>query len=124
MTAGATLTVPDRGGLPPRRSAAGRLYHGETSIDFYGRRGGGLGLSGVLILITIVSLFVSGLNLGIDFEGGVSWEVPSSTMTIDEARTALENSGIAVDNVKIVERTSTAGRNLLITAADQPLDKQ
>jgi preprotein translocase subunit SecF len=124
MTAEATLTVPDRGGLPPRRSAAGRLYHGETSIDFYGRRWWGLGLSGVLIIITIVSLFVSGLNLGIDFEGGVSWEVPSSTLTIDEARTALENSGIAVDNVKIVERTSTAGRNLLITAADQPLDKQ
>ena len=78
----------------------------------------------VLIAITIVSLFVSGLNLGIDFEGGVSWEVPSSTLTIDQARTVLEDSGIAVDNVKIVERTSTAGRNLLITASDQPLDKQ
>src|SRR6478609_11483601 len=77
-------------GLPPRRSAMGRLYHGETSIDFYGRRWWGLGLSGVLIAITIVSLFVSGLNLGIDFEGGVSWEVPSSTLTIDEARTVLE----------------------------------
>src|SRR6187200_1625073 len=105
MTAEATLTAPERDGLPPRRSVMGRLYHGETSIDFYGRRWWGLGLSGVLIAITIVSLFVSGLNLGIDFEGGVSWEVPSSTLTIDEARTALENSGIAVDNVKIVERT-------------------
>ncbi|MFT3854756.1 MAG: protein translocase subunit SecF [Ilumatobacteraceae bacterium] len=111
-------------GLPPRRSAVGRLYHGETSIDFYGRRWWGLGLSGVLVLVTIISLLVTGLNLGIDFEGGVSWEVPSATMTVDQARGVLEEQGIPTDNVKIVERTSSTGRNLLITAADQPLDKQ
>src|SRR6478752_9197544 len=102
-------------GLPPRRSAMGRLYHGETSIDFYGKRWWGLGLSGLLILITIVSLFVNGLNLGIDFEGGVSWEVPSSSFTIDQATGVLEQQGIPTDNVKIVERTSSSGRNLLIT---------
>ena len=28
------------------------------------------------IVITIVSLFASGLNLGLDFKGGVAWEVP------------------------------------------------
>ena len=111
-------------GLPPRRSAMGRLYHGETSVDFYGKRWWGLGLSGLLIVITVVSLFVNGLNLGIDFEGGVSWEVPTATMTVDQARSVLEDQGIRTDNVKIVERTSTAGRNLLISASDQPLDKQ
>ena len=111
-------------GLPPRRNAAGRLYHGETSIDFYGRRWWGLGLSALLIVVTIGSLFVNGLNLGIDFEGGVSWEVPSATLSVDDARAVLEQQGIPTDNVKIVERTSPSGRNLLITAADQPIDKQ
>jgi len=111
-------------GLPPRRSAAGRLYHGETSIDFYGRRWWSLGLSLLFIVVTVVSLGINGLNLGIDFEGGVSWEVPSATFTVDEARTVLENSGLSVDNIKIVERTSSAGRNLLVQASDQPLEKQ
>ena len=29
-----------------RRGLGGRLYHGETAIDFYGRRWWGLGMSG------------------------------------------------------------------------------
>ncbi len=111
-------------GLPPRRSAMGRLYHGETSIDFYGRRWIGLGVSALLILITLVSLGVKGLNLGIDFEGGVSWEVPSQTFTADQARDVLAAQGVNTDNIKIVERTSSAGRNLLVQASDQPLEKQ
>ena len=117
-----TTIGPD--GLPPRRNVWGRLYHGETTIDFYGRRWWTLGLSMVLILVTLLSLGIKGLNLGIDFEGGVSWEVPSQTLTVDQARAVLEQAGIQTDNVKIVERTSTAGRNLLISASDQPLAKQ
>ena len=61
-----------------RRGPFGRLYHGETSIDFYGRRWIGLGVSGVLLLVGMFSLVFSGLNLSIDFEGGVSWSVPSA----------------------------------------------
>ena len=45
-----------------RRSTWGRLYHGETAIDFYGRRRYGFIVSGVLILITLLSLFTRGLN--------------------------------------------------------------
>ncbi|HEY0521391.1 MAG TPA: hypothetical protein VGC84_18010, partial [Ilumatobacteraceae bacterium] len=50
-----------------RRGVGGRLYHGETAIDFYGRRWWGLALSAVLLLITIGSLVGQGLNLGLDF---------------------------------------------------------
>jgi preprotein translocase subunit SecF len=53
-----------------RRSIWGRLYHGETSIDFVGRTKVWFALSGVLILVGLGSLFTRGLNLGIDFEGG------------------------------------------------------
>ena len=47
-----------------RRNVWGRLYHGETSIDFYGRKWWGLGISALLIVVTVVSLIFNGLNLG------------------------------------------------------------
>jgi preprotein translocase subunit SecF len=56
----------------------GRLYRGETSFDFFGRRRIGFALSTLLIVLTVVSLLGRGLNLGIDFEGGVAWQVPAS----------------------------------------------
>ena len=61
-----------------------RLYRGETTIDFYGRRRYGFLFSGALLVVTLVSLFAQGLNLGIDFKGGVSWEAPV-TKTLDTA---------------------------------------
>ena len=81
-------------GASPRRSVWGRLYHGETAIDFYGRRWWGITGSAVLIVVTIVSLFVSGLNLGIDFEGGVAWEVPAANVTTEQIDAILEERGI------------------------------
>ena len=43
---------------------------------------------GVVILVSILSLFVRGLNLGIDFEGGVAWEVPRQRLTSRRRSTA------------------------------------
>ncbi len=108
-----------------RRSLGGRLYHGETSVDFYGRRWWGLIFSGVLLLITLVSLFVSGLNLGLDFEGGVAWEVPAANVSIDDARSLLADHGINGDDAKIQQRTQSDGsKNLFVQVGDQPLAKQ
>ncbi|HLY81871.1 MAG TPA: protein translocase subunit SecF, partial [Acidimicrobiales bacterium] len=56
---------------------AHRLYHGETSFDFVGRRRTWFALSGAVILIGLISLLVRGLNFGIDFKGGTVWEVPT-----------------------------------------------
>lgn len=61
-----------------KKSIFGRLYDGETHIDFIGRLRTWFVLSAVLLGIGLVSLFTRGLNLGIDFEGGVVWEVPAS----------------------------------------------
>ncbi|MEX0847374.1 MAG: protein translocase subunit SecF [Ilumatobacteraceae bacterium] len=95
--------------LVARRNLWGRLYHGETSVDFYGKRKYGLILSGVLILVTIVSLFAQGLNLGIDFEGGVAWEVPATNgITYDEIREVLEDNGIDSSSAKL-RTLSTVG---------------
>jgi preprotein translocase subunit SecF len=111
--------------LPPRRGPGGRLYHGETAIDFYGRKWWGLSLSILLIVITLGSLAFRGLNLGIDFEGGVSWEVPSAQLTTSDARAVLDANGINSTNAKITTLSSTSGaKSLLIQVENQPLATQ
>lgn len=83
-------------------SGLGRLNRGETNIDFITWWRRSLIASGVLILISIGSLFVQGLNLGIDFEGGVSWEVKAPGVSVDEARSALETVGEGSAKIQIV----------------------
>ena len=107
-----------------RRGLRGRLYHGETAIDFYGRRWWGLAASGLLVVITVVSLFTQGLNLGLDFEGGVAWEVPSSNLTINQARATLDAHGINSTGAKVQERTSASGRVIEIQVGDQSVAKR
>lgn len=107
-----------------RRGRGGRLYHGETAIDFYGRRWWGLGASALLLVVTLVSLFVSGLNLGLDFKGGVAWEVPAANLTVDQARSILDANQLDGTNAKIQERTSASGSVLEIQVGDQPVEKR
>lgn len=107
-----------------RRGRGGRLYHGETAIDFYGRRWWGIVVSGLLIVLTVVSLFTRELNLGIDFEGGVAWEVPANaTFDVDSAASVLEAQGLSVEAAKIQERTSANGDNIFVQVETQPLAK-
>ncbi len=51
------------------------ILSGRTRIDFMGRRRLALGLSLTLILVSLASLAVRGLQFGIDFTGGVLVEV-------------------------------------------------
>jgi len=48
----------------------GRLYRGETSVEFIGKRRRWYALSIMFVLISIGSLAVQGLHLGIEFKGG------------------------------------------------------
>ena len=116
-----TETLPN---VRERRGLGGRLYHGETAIDFYGRRWWGLTLSAVLLLVTAISLIGQGLNLGLDFEGGVAWEVSASNLTIDEARAVLDENGVDGTNAKVQERTSASGAVLLLQVGDQSVAKR
>ena len=87
----------------------GRLFLGQTSIDFFGRRFVGVMVSSALFLITVVSLFAQGLNLGIDFEGGTSWDVPAASFTVEDANNVLSASGVDTDGSRIQLRDSDNG---------------
>jgi preprotein translocase subunit SecF len=106
--------------VPIARGSWRRLFLGQTAIDFWGRRFWSLGLSLVLIVITIISLLWQGLELGIDFEGGVAWDVPAASFSVDEARDVLSENGIEADNAKIQERQSDSGAIIKVQVEDQP----
>ncbi len=75
-----------------------RLIKEKTSIDFLSktRRSIALGISAVLILISIGSLALRGLDFGIDFTGGVLLEVGySDTANLEGIRTRLSDAGFA-----------------------------
>ena len=103
-----------------RKSRWGRLVDSQTAIDFIGARKWGFLLSGILIVVTAISFFTQGLNLGIDFEGGVSWDVPAANFTIDDAHRVLGDNGISAEGARIQERQSEATDFIKIQVADQP----
>jgi len=57
----------------------GRLYRGETEIDFIGRRRLWFLISGVVLGISLLSLIFNGLDYGIEFRGGVQTQAPVPT---------------------------------------------
>jgi preprotein translocase subunit SecF len=108
-----------------RRSVWGRLYQGETSIDFHGRKWWGLGVSAVLVVVTIISLIFNGLELGIDFEGGVAWEVPAANITEAQVRTVLEANDVEVGESAFRTLSSQTGtERLRVQVGDYPPDVQ
>ena len=95
---------------PVATSKVGRVIDGQTAIDFVGRRKIGFAISSVLIVAAIVSLLAQGLNLGIDFEGGVSWDVPAENgFTVDDAEDVLADNGLSTEGARLQERTSESG---------------
>ena len=82
-------------------SLASRMYHGETSYDFVGRRRLWFTISGLLVLISLVSLVVPGLNFGIDFKGGAVFRVqPTTQVTEAQVRRAV---GPAAEVIQVTE---------------------
>ena len=70
-----------------------RLYTGETSVDFVGKRKLWYVISLIIIAVAAFGLFGRGLNLGIEFEGGAKFNVPSR-VSVEEARNIVKAAGV------------------------------
>ena len=92
-------------------TAFGRLTRGENNIDFnrWWRRGAVLSL--VLVVVSVLALSTRGLNLGIEFTGGVSVQAPVSGVSVEDARSSLEEVGLGAARVQIV--TDAEGSEIL-----------
>jgi preprotein translocase subunit SecF len=100
-----------------------RLAAGETSFNFFGKRRIAFGISLGLVVVTVVSLLAQGLNLGLDFKGGVAWQVPiTETMDADIAREVLADNGVPASNAKIQILDSGSVQTVRIQVGDQPAD--
>ena len=94
-----------------------RLYHGETHFDFVGKRRIGFAISGILILVSLLSLFTRGLNLGIEFEGGVAWEFPAANTSVEQTRSTLDKFGVS--DAKIQTLRGSDGERIRAQAGPQ-----
>lgn len=71
------------------------MYRGENSWDFLGVSRRVLAGSAIVVLVCVAAIFVRGLNLGIEFEGGGVWEVPAlSQVTTDDLHDAASDAGM------------------------------
>ena len=70
------------------------LFKKQTHFDFLGKRNLAFAISGILLLISIVSLSTRGLNFGLDFTGGTLIELgyPQAVELI-KVRNTLEDAG-------------------------------
>lgn len=100
-----------------------RLARGETTIDFYGRRRIGFGVSIAALVLTLVSLFAQGLNLGIDFKGGVAFEVPvSGSISVDKVNELLDANKISTASAKIQTLSTSSASRIRIQLSDLPAE--
>lgn len=82
-----------------------RLYRGEASYDFVGRRRVWYIVSATFLTLAIGTLAITGLNLGIEFKGGAQYTVTvqgAETSDVTKARTAVDSTGVKVSSVTIV----------------------
>jgi preprotein translocase subunit SecF len=80
-----------------KRSVWSRLYRGETTFDFIRNRKIGFMISGLILLASVISLSTRGLNLGIDFKGGVAWEFPANGVSTNDVHNILSSFGLDKD---------------------------
>ncbi len=116
-----------------RSGRLGRLYRGETDIDFIGRRRLWFALSGAVVLASVILLVTRGLNYGIEFVGGVSIKAPVERTELanapsDEVVTlvgdALEPLGASDAQIQVFE--SAQGREVVVQTeeVDDPDQQQ
>ncbi len=67
-----------------------RIYRGEVSYDFIGRRKTWYTISAIILLISVGAILFRGLNLGIEFKGGADFSIPNATCTVEQARVVAE----------------------------------
>jgi len=82
-----------------------RLFK-HTDIDFLGKRKKFYAISIIFIIVGLVVLFLKGIPLGIDFQGGTEMQVRFNTaIDVSEIRGAMDKAGFAGMEIKSMGTT-------------------
>ncbi len=100
-------------------SFGARLYRGEVSYEFVGRRRLWFALSGLVILISMLALGIRGLSLGIEFRGGSEFTFTVPHASIPQANAAVAAAGVtSTPIVQIVGGKTMQVQTEQLTAAE------
>jgi len=93
-----------------------RLYTGDKSIDFVGRKWTWYAISAVIIVAAILGLSLRGLNMGLEFTGGTQYTVTVSGNAgqglADKVRSAVGDAGVEAAADPTV--TTSGAHNVII----------
>jgi preprotein translocase subunit SecF len=73
----------------------GKLYRGEVSIDFVGRRRRWYTISGLILVISVVALLVRGLDFSVDFKGGAVFTFSAPSASLSQVQNAVTDGGVS-----------------------------
>ncbi len=93
-----------------------RLYSGQSSIDFVGRRRTWYIVSAIILIIAIAALLIRGLNLGVEFRGGAVYTVPQASCSVIDAR---ETTADVLGSTPTVTETGAGLLRVQTEALDQ-----
>jgi preprotein translocase subunit SecF len=80
-----------------------RLYNGQNDIDFMARSRTMALVTLVVLVVSVGALFVRGLNLSIEFEGGIVWEVAAAEgVTTEDVTDTVADAGVEGARVQVV----------------------
>ena len=94
-----------------------QIFAKIQNIDFMGKRNIAFVVSGILLAISVVSLFTRGLNFGLDFSGGTLIELGyTRTVELPEVRDTLQKNGFPD---AVVQHFGTS-QDILVRLAPKP----
>ncbi|GAA1384981.1 protein translocase subunit SecF [Kitasatospora putterlickiae] len=92
-----------------------RLYQGEVSFDFVGRRKLWYSISAVIVLVAGIGLAM-GLHLGIEFKGGSVYTVTKPGLSISQAQEAVDK---IVSSHPLVQSTDSGKVRIQVSSEDK-----
>jgi len=87
-----------------REGLASRLYRGEVSYDFIGKRRRWYIASGAMMLISIIAMLTVGLKPSIDFKGGDVFQFPKNSHSQADVSSVFASVGVTPE---VIQTTGT-----------------
>ncbi|MFE1783776.1 protein translocase subunit SecF [Streptomyces sp. NPDC059506] len=94
-----------------------RLYRGEVSFDFVGKRKIFYGIAVLITVLAAVGLFKPGLHYGIEFSGGGVFTTPATSISASEGKTLTEKA-LQGEHEVIVQKLGTGGLRIQVSDVD------